>query len=163
MPDSHMPDSHIPDSTTQSAGTCLAFDYGSKRIGTAIGEARMQSARPLSVVSNVHGTPDWQSIADLVDQWQPTDLIVGWPLDDTGSEQAITAHVRGFIKRLEQRFELPVHKVDERFSSIAAQESIRSMRQSGQRKRRASHGDVDTVAAALILESWFTHREHSNA
>lgn len=143
----------------QAAGTCLAFDYGCKRIGTAIGEACIQSSQPLSVINNVHGTPDWQAITALIDQWQPTDLIVGWPLNEAGTEQAITAHVRGFIKRLEQRFKLPVHKVDERFSSVAAQESIRSMRQSGQRKRRTSHGDVDTVAAALILETWFNNHE----
>lgn len=140
-------------------GTCLAFDYGSKRIGTAIGEIRLARARPLSVVLNTNGTPDWNAIDALVEQWQPTDLVVGWPLTEDGEEQAITLHVRGFIKRLISRYSLPVHKTDERLSSNAAQQVIREQRRSGQSKRKSQHGDVDKVAAALILESWFSLRE----
>ncbi len=147
------------DKTATPAGTCLAFDYGSKRIGTAVGEAILQRARPLSVVLNTNGTPDWNAIDTLVEQWQPTDLVVGWPLTEDGEEQAITLHVRGFIKRLVKRYSLPVHKMDERFSSNAAQQIIREHRQSGQSKRKSQQGDVDKVAAALILESWFSLRE----
>lgn len=148
-----------PVEAAESPGTCLAFDYGSKRIGTAIGETRLQRARPLSVVLNTNGTPDWNAIDVLVEQWQPTDLVVGWPLTEDGEEQTITLHVRGFIKRLGNRYSLPVHKADERFSSNAAQQVIREQRQSGQSKRKSRHGDVDKVAAALILESWFSLRE----
>jgi putative Holliday junction resolvase len=136
-------------------GICIAFDYGTKRIGLAIGDARLKSARPLSTVRNQHGAVDWHAITALVDEWQPTALVVGWPLDENGEEQAIIAHVRGFINRLTTQYQLPVHKMDERFSSIAAAEAIREMRQSGQRKRKSTHADVDEVAAALILESWF--------
>jgi putative Holliday junction resolvase len=139
-------------------GTCLCFDYGSRRIGIAVGEAQLQQARPLSVVNNLNGTPDWPAIDRLIEQWQPTDLVVGWPLTEDGEEQFITAHVRGFMKRLQLRYSRPVHQADERYSSIAAQEEIRRQRQSGQRKRKTRHGDVDTVAAALILESWFSVR-----
>lgn len=143
--------------TALSVGTCIAFDYGSKRIGTAVGEARLRSARPLSVINNHNGTVDWLAVAAIIEQWQPTDLVVGWPLNEAGEEQPITAHVGGFVKRLKQRFSLPVHKVDERFSSIAAQETLRVMRQSGQRKRKTTHADIDTAAAALILEFWFAN------
>ncbi len=153
------PTEHLPDKEATPPGTCLAFDYGSKRIGTAIGEARLQQARPLSVVLNTNGTPDWNAIDAIVEQWQPTDLVVGWPLTEDGEEQTITLHVRGFIKRLVKRYALPVHKTDERFSSNAAQQLIREKRQSGQSKRKSRHGDVDKVAAALILESWFSLRE----
>jgi putative Holliday junction resolvase len=159
MPDQLGPDSKSNNCDTADAvGNCIAFDYGSKRIGTAVGNASLQTARPLSVVDNRNGLADWPAIASIIEQWQPTDLVVGWPLDEHGEEQALTPHVRGFVKKLEQRFDRPVHKVDERFSSIAAQEAIRSMRQSGQRKRRSTRSDVDTVAAALILESWFANR-----
>ena len=139
-------------------GTCLAFDYGSKRIGTAIGEATVTSTRPLTVVANINGTPDWEAIDQLIGEWQPSDLVVGWPLTENGEMQPLTHHVAGFIKRLEKRYSLPVHKADERFSSMAAQEEIRRQRASGQRKRKSRHEDVDTVAAALILETWFTTR-----
>lgn len=150
---------HSADKIATPAGTCLAFDYGSKRIGTAVGEARLQRARPLAVVINTNGTPDWKTIDDMVEQWQPTDLVVGWPLTEAGEEQTITLHVGGFIKRLVKRYALPVHKADERFSSNAAQEVIREQRKSGQSKRKTRHGDVDKVAAALILEYWFSLRE----
>ncbi|MFK7993744.1 MAG: Holliday junction resolvase RuvX [Granulosicoccus sp.] len=137
-------------------GTCLAFDYGTKHIGLAVGEIQIQSARPLVAVANKHGTPDWNGIKLQVEQWQPSDLVLGWPLGEDGQEQPLCNHVKGFAKRLQQMFDLPVHLVDERFSSIAAQEQIKSMRQSGQRTRRSKHTDVDCVAAALILETWFT-------
>ena len=137
------------------AGTCLAFDFGTKRIGTAVGEGRLQTAQPLGVINNNNGTPDWQAVDQLLEQWQPSDLVVGWPLTESGEEQSITGHVKGFIKRLEKRYSLPVHKADERFSSMAAQQEIKRLRQTGQRKRKTSHADVDTLAAALILEQWF--------
>lgn len=138
-----------------NVGICLAFDYGTKHIGLAVGEHQIRSARPLGVVINRNGTPDWTSIRMHIEQWQPTDLVLGWPLNEDGREQALCDHVKGFAKRLRQTFDLPVHFVDERFSSNAAQEQIRTMRQSGQRTRRSKHTDVDSVAAALILETWF--------
>ena len=142
--------------TARPHGICLSFDYGTKNIGLAIGEAQLRSARPIAVIANRHGTPDWDMIRSQINQWQPSDLIVGWPLSEAGEEQALCNHIKGFIKRLEKTFQLPVHKVDERFSSNAAQEQIRLMRQSGQRKRRSKHTDIDSMAAALILETWFS-------
>lgn len=153
-----MPEEHAGKQALQHklvTGTCLAFDFGTKRIGTAIGETQLQSAQPLGVIINTNGTPDWQAMDQLLEQWQPAHLVVGWPLTESGEEQSITSHVKGFIKRLEKRYALPVHKADERFSSMAAQQEIKRLRQSGQRKRKSIHADVDTLAAALILESWF--------
>ena len=151
----------MPDETaatpgrTARAGVCLSLDYGSRNIGVAIGEYQIQSARPLGVIANRNGTPDWQALDAFIEQWQPIDIILGWPLTESGEEQALCNHIKGFAKRLKHRSGLPVHFVDERFSSNAAQDEIRSMRRSGQRVRRSKHSDVDSVAAALILETWF--------
>jgi putative Holliday junction resolvase len=153
-----VPDKQADNLNSQEAlptGTCLAFDFGTKRIGTAVGESRLQTAQPLGVIINNNGTPDWPAIDHLLDEWQPSHLVVGWPLTESGEEQSITGHVKGFIKRLHKRYSLPVHKADERFSSMAAQQEIKRLRQTGQRKRKTSHADVDTLAAALILEQWF--------
>jgi len=133
----------------------LGFDYGSKRIGVAVGNTLLGTAAPLTVIKNTNGTPDWAAIDALVNEWQPKALIVGWPLTIDGEMQDITHHVKGFVKRLERRFEVPVLKADERFSSRAAQELNKSMRSRGQRRKQTSHADIDTLAAALILESWF--------
>lgn len=141
----------------------IGLDYGLRRIGLAVGvtagvtvgESGLGTARPLSVVANVNGTPDWMALDACLAEWQPVALVVGWPLDADGAEQAMTAHVKGFIKRLRKRYALPVHRVDERYSSIDAADELRRQRSSGQRQRRTTHGDVDTLAAALILERWF--------
>ena len=137
-------------------GTFLAFDYGSRRIGIAVGEAQLGVARPLSVVGNVNGTPDWQAIDKLISEWNPTALVVGWPLTLSGDEQALTAHVRGFIRRLRGRYDRPVHQQDERCSSTQAETHMREMRASGQRRKRSTHEDIDKLAAAVILEAWFS-------
>ena len=121
----------------------------------AVGEYQLKTANPVAVAGNNNGTPDWPTIDKIIKEWQPTDLVVGWPLTEDLEMQTITFHVRGFIKRLSKRYDLPVHKADERFSSMAAQQEIKKMRSTGQRKRKTSHEDVDTLAAALILESWF--------
>lgn len=104
----------------------------------------------------MNGTPDWAAIEALVEQWQPDELIVGFPLTVDGDEQAITPHVRGFIKMLGKRFGLTTHQADERFSSMAAQAELAKLRASGQRTKRVSKGDIDAMAAALILQNWFT-------
>ncbi|MBX2885486.1 MAG: Holliday junction resolvase RuvX [Granulosicoccus sp.] len=153
-------DSHCTDITTsrtaQTAGTCIAFDYGNRRIGTAVGNATLRSTKPLAVIANRQGTPDWPAISELIEQWQPSDLVVGWPLTEDGKEQLITQHVKNFINELQKKFGRAVHRVDERYSSIEAQEVQRRMRQSGQRNRKTRRGDIDCIAAALILENWFS-------
>ncbi|MEE9320948.1 MAG: Holliday junction resolvase RuvX [Granulosicoccus sp.] len=155
MSDSCLPG---PDAASAPHGTCMAFDYGSRRIGVAVGETLTGTTQPLSIVGNTNGTPDWQSIDKLLAEWQPVLLVVGWPLTVSGEEQDITAHVRGFIKKLVSRTALPVFAADERFSSMAAQTELKRQRSSGQRRRKTSHADVDTLAAALILENWFKKR-----
>ena len=120
----------------------------------AIGTALVGTARPLVVVPNNSGTPDWSIVDRTVQDWQPVGLVVGIPLTLEGESQAITNHARGFQKRLKKRFGLPVFSADERFSSMDAQQELQKMRARGQR-RKTQHADVDTLAAALILERWF--------
>ena len=155
----HDADNPVPDTGNKpnyNGGTCLAFDYGLRRIGLAIGNSMLQSARPLAVVRNRNGTPDWESVVLHIRQWQPVDLIVGWPLNEAGLEQPLCNHVKGFSKQLVKRFSLPVHLVDERYSSNAAQQEVKALRQRGQMTRKSKHEDIDSMAAALILETWFS-------
>ena len=139
---------------TDTDATLLGLDYGTRRIGVAVGERRLGRARPLGTVANVDGTPDWRALDARVDEWRPAAFVVGWPLDETGAETALVPHVRGFARRLARRYDRPVHAVDERYSSIAANERLAAERASGRRRRRVSHADVDATAAALILEHW---------
>lgn len=135
-------------------GVYLAFDYGEKRIGAAIGDDLTGSARPLPALT----TGDWKTIEKVIADWRPAALIVGMPLNEDGSDQLITTLTRKFIRQIEARSKLPVHISDERFSSRAADDILRNARASGQMTRRVRKGDRDGQAARVILEQWLRER-----
>lgn len=128
----------------------LAFDYGEKRIGTAVGDDVTRSARALAALAG----NDWKSVDKLVADWKPSALIVGLPLHEDGSEQATTAAARRFAAQLGERVKLPVHLADERYSSRAADDFLRDARSSGRMTRRVRKGDRDAQAARVILQQW---------
>ena len=119
--------------------TVLAFDFGLKRIGIAVGEPELGTAHPLPAVSR------FEEIRPLIAQWQPATLVVGLPTSVQGEPHAMTRQAEDFARRLERRFKLPVARVDERFSSVEAQSRLRGI------KRK----NVDSVAAQLLLEQYF--------
>jgi putative Holliday junction resolvase len=131
----------------------LGFDYGSKRIGLAVGDAVTGSARPLPPVANGR-QPDWTVLAKALKEWRPAGCVVGLPVDLDGNEQAITGHARAFAEELRNRYGVPVYLCDERLSSRAADDELRSARADGRLNRRVRSGDRDGVAARLILEQW---------
>lgn len=145
----------MSDPPAAARGLCLGFDFGAKRIGVAVGESSLGGARALATVANRGSGPDWAAVDALLGEWSPVALVVGLPLDADGAEQPITAHARGFARRLARRSGLPVHAVDERYSSMQAQDDLRDARASGRRAKRAAPGDLDALAAAVILERWF--------
>lgn len=136
-------------------GVYLAFDYGTKRIGVAIGDAVTRAARPLAAIPE-----DWQAIERLLTEWRPQACVVGLPLGRDNEEQAITQRARAFAGALQERFRGPVHLCDERYSSRAALDDLRNARASGAMKRRVRTGDKDSAAARVILEQWLG--EHNN-
>jgi putative Holliday junction resolvase len=121
------------------ARTVLAFDFGLKRIGVAVGEPELGTAHPLPAVAR------FEDISSLVSEWQPAALVVGLPTSAQGEAHAMTRQAEDFARRLERRFKLPVARVDERFTSVEAESRLRGM------KKKA----VDSVAAQLILEQYF--------
>jgi len=134
-------------------GLFLAFDYGERRIGVAIGNRWSAEARPLTTLTSAT-EPDWQAIERLVAEWQPQGLVVGMPYERDGSSQVMAERVRAFVETLEARTRLPVHTVDERWSSTAAASRLREARRSGEMGRRVRKGDDDAVAAQLILQDY---------
>jgi putative Holliday junction resolvase len=131
--------------------TLLAFDFGLKRIGIAGGDTLTRSAAPHPAAVNGPKGPDWTCIAREVHALRPARLIVGAPYNADGSEGPMTAAARAFAAELERRFALPVHLVDERFSSLEATAALRQQRASGTRRRRVRKADIDSAAAAVIL------------
>ena len=126
--------------------TLLAFDYGMKKIGVAVGQTLIDTATPLGIVKVKQAVPDWRAIGHLIETWQPDALIVGLPVHMDGTEQPMTGAARKFIKQLKNRFQLPVHATDERLSSNEAKDRLA---QAGKQ-----HNDDDPVAAQVILEGW---------
>ena len=128
----------------------LAFDFGERRVGVALGNTLVRHARPLATI-DVQGTDArFAAIAALIDEWRPDALVVGVPLHADGREHAMTRRARRFGRQLAQRFGLPVSEADERYTTQEAAATIREAR-SG----RAGREQRDAVAAQLILQAWF--------
>ena len=137
------------------SGTVLAFDFGEKLIGVAVGEAEVGIAHPLEAIDEAANAGRFARIGALIDEWKPALLVVGLPLSPEGGEHRLTGLARGFARRLEGRFGLPVRLIDERFTSVEAQSSARDAGLDA----RASRPHVDALAARLILEAWFENRD----
>ena len=129
--------------------TCLGFDYGTKRIGVAVGQALLGSATALVTLTRKQGKIDWDSISALIKEWQPDAFVLGLPVNADGTAHDVTKAVQRFGNQLNGRYNLPVHTIDERLSSSEA-ESLLSLG-----KKAYSKEAVDKLAAKLILESWF--------
>ncbi|WP_087023897.1 Holliday junction resolvase RuvX [Thaumasiovibrio subtropicus] len=132
--------------------TIIAFDYGTKSIGVAIGQELTGTANPLAAFKARDGVPNWDDIEKLLKEWQPELLVVGLPLDMEGGElEAITPRARKFANRLHGRFGLQVELHDERLSTREAKSAL--FETGGY--RALSKGNIDSQSAVVILESWF--------
>lgn len=128
----------------------LAFDFGTKRIGVAVGQELTGTATPLEPLHARDGIPDWDQLGALIDQWQPDAFVVGIPLNMDGSVSEMALRARKFSNRLHGRFHRPSYGMDERLSSFDAKSIINSDPEAPEAKI-----SVDSMAAKLILESWF--------
>jgi putative Holliday junction resolvase len=128
----------------------MAFDFGLRQIGVAVGNTQLRSAQPLAVIRAREGVPDWQTLERLVGEWRPDLLVVGDPLNMDCSDSELCARARRFARRLHGRLGLPVELVDERLTSFEAKQNSRQLGHRGDYKRRP----VDSQAAELILRSW---------
>ena len=128
--------------------TLLGFDFGRQRIGVATGQTITGTATALVTLETRDGQPDWDSISELVDTWQPDALVVGLPLHADGSDSASTTAARRFMRQLEGRYHLPVFGMDERLSSHTATGT-----------GDALHSGMDAAAARIILQDWLDNRE----
>ena len=127
--------------TSNAIDTILAFDFGLKRIGVAIGNTMICQAKPLSVITATANEPKFAAIAALIAEWGPSRIVVGLPSHPDGAEHEMSARCRRFANQLNGRYNLPVELVDERYSSAVI---------------AARRGDViDDKAAAIILQQYF--------
>ena len=130
-------------------GTLIGFDYGERRIGVAVGETSVGIANPVGHIDSASNDVRFEAIGKLVAEWQPSGFVVGRPRHADGSPHEIARLAEKFARRLAARYELPVVFVDETLTSATAESQLREARTRG---RKA--GDVDALAASLILQSY---------
>ncbi|MBA3564770.1 MAG: Holliday junction resolvase RuvX [Gammaproteobacteria bacterium] len=151
--------SRPPSQPSTAGSTVLAFDFGLRRIGVAVGHRSTGTGSPLGVVHVTRKGPDWDAVERLLRDWQPDLLLVGVPGLPDGGEGSFAPHARRFAVELRERFGVAVETADETLTSRAARELLCDERRSGRRTRRVGRGDVDPVAALLILRGWLeAHR-----
>jgi putative holliday junction resolvase len=149
-----MPDT--PDKAGSRPETILAFDFGLRRIGVAVGQSVTASASPLGVVANGANGPDFDAISKMIDEWRPARLIVGLPLHADGSPSEMQSQIDDFVSQLGS-YQLQVDTVDERYTSVEAEAVLKNARASGSRGR-ISRDAIDSTAAVLIAERFLTGR-----
>lgn len=149
-----MPDT--PDSRSSGPETIIAFDFGLRRIGVAVGQSVTMSASPLGVVANSDKGADFDAIGRLIDEWRPTRLVVGLPLQPDGKPGEMQAHVEEFVREL-WRYQILIDTVDERYSSREAETALKNARAAGTRGRISKEA-IDSAAAVIIAERFLTGR-----
>jgi len=132
--------------------TVLAFDFGLRRIGVAVGQDVTGSASPLGVVANRESGVDHGRIAELLREWRPTNLVVGMPSHADGTPGDLRQHVDDFVAEL-SRYDLPVDLVDERYTSIEAERALKRAREQGS-LGRITKEMIDSAAAVFIAERY---------
>lgn len=132
--------------------TILGFDYGTKRIGVAVGQELTATARGLITIQNHQGQPDWPRITQLIKEWQPELLVVGMPTTMDNQPHLLEESVKDFGNQLKQRYNLPVEWIDEKLSSVEAEEILAESDIA--RQRRQDKAEIDRLAAQIILQSW---------
>ena len=134
--------------------TYLGFDFGTKKIGVAVGQTSTVSASPLQTIRSPNQVPDWKVIGQLIQEWQPVGLVVGISRQQDGSDNPVTPRMLKFCRQLEGRYALPVYQQDETLSTFEAKQLLFDDVHLGASKL----WDVqDQLAAQLILQTWLNH------
>lgn len=155
---------HIKTQQTQNTRTLLAFDYGLKRIGVAVGQELTGTATALATIRATDGKPDWEAITRLIEQWKPDELVVGLPTNMDGTFHDLSYKAQRFGNQLHGRYNLRAHFMDERLSSLEAESQLMNQQQTTRKHtvqkktRKGQTADIDKLAAKVILESWLNQQ-----
>ena len=132
----------------------MAIDFGLKRLGVAIANTLTNNAEPLKTLHIENHKEIPTELLKLIKEWQPHKLIMGMPYNTDGTEAKMAKQIRAFANKLSQKSKLPLEYIDESFSSHEASRQLKFMRQSGERTKRVNKGDLDKMAAAIMLQRW---------
>ena len=130
----------------------IAFDYGEKKIGVAVGQTSTNTSSPLKIIFNKDNTTNWISISSLLDEWKPGLILLGKPLNMDGSESEIMKKVDKFYKELKSIYDADIEFVDERLTTFEAREILKDEK----------HDNVDAHAAKILIDNWFDINREKN-
>ena len=131
----------------------MAFDFGTQKMGIAVGQSLIESASPLALFPMKDGIPQWDSLLKIVQQYQPDLFLVGLPLNMDDSESELSARARKFARRLRHQTNIETWMIDERLTTRMAREELQSYQAQGRGKKLSA----DSLAACLFIESWYQH------
>ena len=130
----------------------IAFDYGEKKIGVAVGQTSTNTSSPLQIIFNKDNKTNWVSISSLLDEWKPDLILLGKPLNMDGSESEIMKKVDKFYKQLKSIYDADIEFVDERLTTFEAREILKDEKQD----------NVDAHAAKILIDNWFDMNKEKN-
>lgn len=129
----------------------MAFDFGTQKMGIAIGQPAIESNTPLAPFLMKDGIPDWTQLLNIVHEWKPELFLVGLPLNMDDSESELSRRARKFARRLKHQTNIETWMVDERLTTREARHDLEKYHQQGRGKKMSA----DSLAAALFIESWY--------
>ncbi|WOE30623.1 MULTISPECIES: Holliday junction resolvase RuvX [unclassified Acinetobacter] len=129
----------------------MAFDFGTQKMGIAVGQSLIASAHPLALFPMRDGIPSWDALHKIIKQYQPTLLLVGLPLNMDESESELSTRARKFARRLHHQTHIRTWMVDERLTTREARDELDHYQTQGRGKKVSA----DSLAAALLIESWY--------
>ena len=130
----------------------IAFDYGEKKIGVAVGQTSTNTSSPLQIIFNKDNKTNWIDISSLLDEWKPGLILLGKPLNMDGSESEIMKKVDKFYKELKSIYDADIEFVDERLTTFEAREILKDEK----------HDNVDAHAAKILIDNWFDINREKN-
>ena len=130
----------------------IAFDYGEKKIGVAVGQPSTNTSSPLQIIFNKDNNTNWTSISSLLDEWKPDLILLGKPLNMDGSDSEIMKKVDKFYKELKSIYDADIEFVDERLTTFEAREILKDEK----------HDNVDAHAAKILIDNWFDINREKN-
>ena len=130
----------------------IAFDYGEKKIGVAVGHTSTNTSSPLQIIFNKDNNTNWTSISSLLDEWKPDLILLGKPLNMDGSDSEIMKKVDKFYKELKSIYDADIEFVDERLTTFEAREILKDEK----------HDNVDAHAAKILIDNWFDINREKN-
>ncbi len=133
----------------------MAFDFGTQKMGMAVGQSLIESANPLTLFPMKDGIPNWDELLKIVKQYQPNLFLVGLPLNMDDSESELSTRSRKFARRLRHQTNIETLMVDERLTTREARDELGHYQAQGRAKKLSA----DSVAAALFIESWYRNPE----